>query len=76
MKFSKTDPYGNKVSYLSISPGEIMSDDKFEKIISVVKMVLICLVMIAAIYMCSGYGLIFSGFILAGIWLSQIIREA
>lgn len=76
MKFSKIDPYGNKVAYLSISPGETMSDDKFEKIVSVVKMVLICLVMIASIYMCGGYGLIFSGFILAGIWLSQIIREA
>lgn len=76
MKLSKTDSYGNRIEYLSISPGETMSDDKFVTIISAIKMIFVCLVMLAAIWMCGGYGLIFSGFILSGIWLSQIIREA
>ena len=74
MRFSKTDAYGNTTAFMSLHPGETMSESKFDKIISAIKTIAVCVVMVVAICMQGDAGLIFSGLVLTGAWLIKFAR--
>lgn len=67
MKIQKRDIYGNTTSYVSMPESD--------KIISLIKYIVMGIVMIVAIVLEGGAGLLFDGAILGGAWLLQIIRE-
>ena len=55
-----------------VSPMPKLKRD-FEKIISVIKTIAVCVVMVVAICMQGDAGLIFSGLVLTGAWLIKIV---
>lgn len=67
MKIQRRDVYGNTTSYVSMPESD--------KIISLIKYIVMGIVMIVAIVLEGGAGLMFDGIVLGGIWLLQIIRE-